>query len=390
MLGRLQLKTLANLKVLFVAVLFALLTAAGLTFMSDKSETSEWRPGTPLPKERVKVGVIHVSDITNATSGYAYAHDIGIRAMRAEMGLKTGQILRKFNISDANFAATEHAMRECVMRGVNVVIATSWNHMDVCEKLAKEYAGVLFAHSSGTKHNETNFTNYFGRIYQPRYLSGIAAGLRTKNGKIGYVAAMGRESSQVTSGLNAFALGVERVNRDAQVLVKVTYRWYDPMGERQAARELIAEGCDVIAQHTNTSAPQIEAQRAGVWGIGYNSDMKREAPKAVITSVVWNWGLYYTHLVKSVVDGSFTTAPYLGDLKNGMVGLAPLDESLLPPGVAETVLAAEKRIKSGEFDVFEGVMETNDGHFVGREGARLSYEEIVSAVNWYYRNVVEL
>jgi basic membrane protein A len=381
---------LANLKAVFAAVLFALLAAAGLTFMSDKSETSEWRPGTPLPKERVKVGVIHVSDITDAISGYAYAHDMGIRAMQAELGLKTRQIFRKFNISDTNFAATEHAIRECVMKGANIIIATSWNHMDVCEKLAKEYAGVLFAHGSGIKHNETNFTNYFGRIYQPRYLSGIVAGMRTVTGKIGYVAALGKDNSEVTSGLNAFALGVESVNPKARVYVKVTHRWYDPAGEAEAARTLIEAGCDVIAQHTNTSTPQIEAQRAGVWGIGYNSDMKREAPRAVITSVVWNWGFYYTHLVKSVVDGSFTTAPYLGDLENDMVGLALLDESLLPPGVAEAVIAAEKRIKSGEFDVFEGVMETNDGRFMGREKARLSYEEIMSTVNWYYRNVVEL
>jgi basic membrane protein A len=388
LLWKLTLK--ANLKVIFAATLIALLTAAGLTFMGDKSRATEWRPGTPLAKERLKIGVIHVSDVKNTLSGYAYAHDIGINAARTELGLKYDQIIRKFNVSDTNFAATEHAMRECVMAGVNVIIATSWNHMGICEKLAKEYPGVLFAHGSGIRRNETNFTNYFGRIYQPRYLSGIVAGMKTVTGKIGYVAAMGKDNSEVTSGLNAFALGVESVNPNARVYVKVTHRWYDPPGEKAAAQALIEKGCDVIAQHTNTPAPQIEAQSAGVWGVGYNSDMKNEAPNAVLTSVVWNWGVYYARLMNSVVDGSFNTAPYLGDLDDGIVGLTPLDESLSPPGAAEAVAAMEKRIRRGEFDVFEGVMETDDGRFVGREGARLSYEEISSAVNWYYRNVIEL
>lgn len=37
--------------------------------------------------------------------------------------------------------------------------------------------------------NDVNFNNYFGAIYQARYLSGIAAGMKTQTNKIGYVAA---------------------------------------------------------------------------------------------------------------------------------------------------------------------------------------------------------
>lgn len=39
--------------------------------------------------------------------------------------------------------------------------------------------------------NDTNFNNYFGRIYQARYLTGVAAGLKSLemgNNSIGYVA----------------------------------------------------------------------------------------------------------------------------------------------------------------------------------------------------------
>jgi len=145
----------------------------------------------------------------------------------------------------------------------------------------------------------------------------------------------------------------------------------------------------VIAQYCDTTNPQIMAQEAGMWGIGYNSDMWHDAPDAVVTSVIWNWGVYYTHLVQSVINGTFTTTPYYGDLNDGLVGLAPFNEPLLPAGAAEAVAAARGKIVSGEFGVFEGALETNDGQVVGVQGHRWSDEEIAHTMRWYYHNVVE-
>ncbi|MDR1242119.1 MAG: BMP family ABC transporter substrate-binding protein [Deltaproteobacteria bacterium] len=357
--------------------------------MTDKKDVkAEWSPGVPIEKESVKIGVIHVSDPENEKSGYAYAHYLGIREMQSEIGLRDDQIIRKINVSDTDTAATELAIRQCIEEGANIIIATSWWHMDACEKLSGEYPSVIFAHATGNKHNNTNFTNYFGRIYQARYLSGIVAGLLTMTNKIGYVAAMGVENSEVTGGIDAFAIGVESVNPDARVYVQVTYRWLDPAGESRAARELIAERCDVIAQHCNTPNPQIEAQRAGVWGIGFNSDMENDAPDATVVSVVWNWGVYYSYLVKSVINGTFTTSPYVGDIKNGMVGLSALNERILPHGVSDAVNAAREKIESGQFGVFDGVMETNDGKSIGESGKTLSDAEI-AGIDWYYRGIIQ-
>ncbi|MCL1890389.1 MAG: BMP family ABC transporter substrate-binding protein, partial [Desulfovibrionaceae bacterium] len=285
------------------AFLIVLALAAAFLLFGPGFPEKDWKPGRPLAKELVKIGVIHVSGVEGASGGYAHAHDLGIREMLEAAGLAESQILRAVGAPGADPPVIEDAMRECIEWGANVIIATSWAHMAACEKLAGEYPGIIFANASGIKRNAVNFTNYFGRIYQPRYLSGIAAGLRTAAGKIGYVAAMGRDNREVTIGINAFALGVEMVNPEARIHVRTLESWLDPENEALAARSLIAAGCDVIAQHCDTPAPQIEAQRAGVWGIGYNSDMKADAPKAVIASVVWNWGTYYTRLIKSVIDG---------------------------------------------------------------------------------------
>jgi basic membrane protein A len=262
--------------------------------------------------------------------------------------------------------------------------------MNVCEKLAAEYPGVVFAHASGYKSNESNFTNYFGRVYQARYLSGIAAGLLTKSGKLGYVAAMDKTNSEVTGGLDAFALGVESVNPDARMYVRGTNSWFDPAGEQQAALRLLEEGCDVIAQHCDTSVPQLEAEKAGVWGIGYNSDMSADAPNAVLTSVIWNWHVYYTYLINGIMDGSFTTTPYFGGLAEGMVDITPLSGKLSAPEIAQAVADARERLLNGKTDVFYGVMETNGGQKIGVPDNSLPDDEITGGIDWYYRNVIEL
>jgi basic membrane protein A len=358
--------------------------------MAFLSCQKEWKPGMPLAKEKIKVGVIHITDPFAEQSGYAYAHQIGIDEMKLNVGLDDAQVLYKINVSDDDPLHVESAIRELIAQGANIVIATSWGYMETCEKLAAEFPSVVFAHASGLKHNSTNFTNYFGRVYQARYLSGILAGAQTKTGKIGYVAAMGKDNSEVTGGINAFAMGVEKVNPDARVYVKVTHSWYDPMGEAAAARSLIAAACDVIAQHCDTPIPQLEAEKAGVWGIGYNSDMTANAPKAVLASVLWHWGVYYTSLVFNVINGTFTTTPWFGSLKDGIVSLSPLNEAFRLE--QETILMFDEmrgRIESGSFDVFTGVMETNDGRHIGKAGENLPDNEIQGDINWYYHTVIE-
>ena len=351
----------------------------------------EWKPGMPLAIENIKIGVIHISDPFAEASGYAYAHQIGIEEMQRNLGLADSQILYRNNVDYVGPMGIENAIRGLITQGVNIIIATSWGYMEECERLSAEYPGVVFAHASGYRYNNTNFTNYFGRHHEARYLAGIIAGLKTETNKIGFVAAWGRENSEVSGGLNAFAMGVERVNPEADICVRITNSWFDPMGEAAATRALVEAGCDIIAQHVNTASPQIEAERAGVWGIGFNTDMSIDAPGAVLTSVLWQWGVYYTFLVQSVIDGSFTTEPWYGSLADGIVDLAPLSGIVQWDTESLRILNEERqRIESGTFNVFSGVMETNDGRIIGSEGSNLTDREIQFGIDWHYRTISEL
>ena len=339
-----------------------------------------------VPKEELKVGVMHITAPAEG-SGYTYTHDLGIQGMQKNLGLSDDQIIRKINVADTDATQIETAMRECIEEGAQLIFATSWGYMDICEALAEEFPDVIFSHGTGYKSNGTNFNNYFGRIYQSRYLTGIAAGLKTKTNKIGYVAAQNQENAEVTGGCDAFAMGVASVNPDAQVYVKVTGSWFDPEGEKQAAEALIAEGCDVIGQHCDTANPALAAEEHGVWAVGYNSDMAEKAPKSVLTSTMWDWSVYYTAATQAVIDGTWTGENYFGDMKDGLVVMAPLTD-LCEEGTQEKVDEAKEKILSGEWDVFTGPIEDNEGNVILAEGETLSDSDITGGIHWYYKNVV--
>ena len=342
--------------------------------------------GKGIAKENIKVGVLLISDPAEG-SGYSYTHDIGIQGMQENLGLSDSQIVRKLNIDDGDAKAVEKALQECVDEGCNVIFTTSWGYMKPTADMAEKYPDVYFSHGTGYMSNGKNFNNYFGRIYQARYLSGIVAGMNTKTNKIGYVAAQDSTNSEVTGGIDAFALGVYSVNPDAVIHVKVTNSWYDPAAEKAATEKLLAMGCDVMSQHCDTPYPQTLAQEKGVYGIGYNSDMSKETPKSCLCSVIWNWSAYYTSAVKSIIDGTWDGSNYYGGMSEGLVEITDLADFCVK-GTQEKVDDASLLILSGKFNVFDGVMQTNDGKTVGEAGKTLDDATITGGINWYYKNVV--
>lgn len=350
---------------------------------TNTAETTAAAAG--IAKEDIKVGVLYISDPAEG-SGYSYTHDLGIQGMQENLGLSSDQIVRKI-VDDSDAQATEASIRECIDEGCNVIFSTSWGYMETTAAMAEEYPDIYFSHGTGYMSNGKNFNNYFGRIYQARYLSGIVAGMNTKSNLIGYVAAQDSSNSEVTGGIDAFAIGVASVNPDAKINVIITNSWYDPEKEEAASRQLLDMGCDVMAQHCDTAYPQTLAQERGVYGIGYNSDMSKETPDSCLTSVIWNWSAYYTSAVKSIIDGSWDGSNYYSGMAEGLVGITNL-ASFAAEGTQEKVDEATAAILSGQSNVFDGVMTTNTGETIGQEGSTLDDATITGGINWYYHNVV--
>lgn len=388
--------------------ILALILAAAMVFClvscGNNDAAQDGTGAAGIAKDKIKVGVIHIGDPADG-SGYSFAHDQGIVGMQKNIGLSDDQIVRKLNIADDSPSAVREAIEACIAEGCNIIFGTSYGYMDTMEELAAEYPDVYFSHGTGYKSNDKNFNNYFGRIYQARYLAGIAAGMKTQSNKIGYVAAYGTELAETCSGINAFTLGVQSVNPEAKVYVKTLNSWYDPANETAYADALIDMGCDVIAQHCDTANPQIAAQKKNVWGCGYNSDMTPEAPKAHLTAPIWHWDVYYTAAVQAVIDGKWKEfGNYFAGIKEGFVGISPLSDNCAP-GTKEAIDQVTALFDEGGWDVFSGVklgfdngkltktdaeLKDNAGNVIRKAGEGSVEDGVITGTMDYFVEGVEL
>ncbi|MDR1796736.1 MAG: BMP family ABC transporter substrate-binding protein [Clostridiales Family XIII bacterium] len=327
------------------------------------SGASEEPAATP-----VKVGFIYIGAIDDG--GYTQAQHAGTEALKEALGDKVETAYLE-GIDDTNTQAAQDAAKQLIDQGCSVIIGTSFGFGEGLFELAEsgDYDDIIFLHFSGSNINDTNFGNYFGAMEEPRYLTGIIAGMQTETNKIGYVAAY--PYTEVKIGINALALGAQSVNPDATVQVVYINSWYDPAAEKAAAEALLAQGCDVIAQHADTPGPQIAAASAGKLCIGYNLDNSglEGLEDAFLTAPTWHHDVFLVPTIQAIIDGTWTPESYYGSLADGYVDLAPLTANVTEEAKAK-VAEVRAQFEAGE-PVFVGPIEDNAGNVVVAEGESL-------------------
>jgi basic membrane protein A len=337
-------------------VAFALVAAAcgsddsstETTVASEGTETTVASAGTETTAasatgEPLKVAFVHVGPV--ADKGWSWAHDQGAQFIKGELGDGV-EITTLESIAEGSDA--QRVFEDLASKGNTLIFGTSFGYMDPMLAAAENYPDTVFMHATGYKTSD-NMGNYFGAAEEARYLSGMAAGAATETNLIGYVAAF--PIPEVLRGINAFTLGVQEVNLDAEVQVVWTSTWFDPPIEGTAAQSLLDAGADVIAMHQDSAAPGQAAEADGAGWVGYNTDMTEFAPNAWLTAAIWDWGPFYLATVNQVIDGTWASEAVYGTMADGMVALAPFGDSV-DQATQDLILERESEIKAGAFVVF--------------------------------------
>jgi basic membrane protein A len=277
--------------------------------------------------------------------GWQWAHDQGRRAVESEFDWIETTIFQK---DDPDGSARRFA--QYAQRGFDIIFATSFDYMDPVASVAPDYPDVVFEHCSGYKERE-NMGRYFGRMYEPRYLTGIAAGMLTEKDEIGYVAAF--EIPEVIRGINAFGRGVSSVNPAATINVEYTQSWNEAQVEIESANRLLDLGVDVMSQHQNYPTVAETAADAGIWAFGYNSPMGELVGENYVTSPIWNWGVFYKQAVQEVFDGTWEADSYWRGLESGIVDLSEWGPNV-PQSAINQIEAKRKELENGETTVWAG------------------------------------
>lgn len=357
---------------------FLVLLLSAVLFLASCSSGEKGSEKASDSGKPTTIGFIYVGPVGDG--GYTYAHDQGRLYLEKELGEKVKTIYKES--VEETVPAVEAEIRNMVDQGATIIFTTSFGFMEGTKKAAAEFPHVTFFHCSGYEKAE-NMSNYFGRIYEARYLTGIVAGMKTKANKIGYVGAF--PIPEVIRGINAFTLGAQSVNPAVTVKVVWTNTWYDPAKEKEAAISLLDAGVDIISQHQDTTGPQQAAEERGAFAVGYNTDMSASAPKANLTSAVWNWGPYYASRVKSVLEGNFKSESYWEGFHDSVVDISPLTANA-PAEAKDKVEEIKKQLIEQKFHVFTGPIYDQDGNKKVKAGETMTDEALLN-FDWFVKGV---
>lgn len=363
-------------------------TAAESTAAESTGETAE-KVGEGVDVKDLKVGFIFIGD---ENEGYTAAHYAGAKGMQEALGLSDDQIIIKWNIPEDE--TCYDAAVDLADQGCNIVFANSFGHESYILQAAAEFPDVQFCHATGYQaagSGLANMHNYFTSIYESRYVSGVVAGMKLNEmiadgkitedtAKVGYVGAY--PYAEVISGFTSFFLGVRSQCPSATMEVKYTNSWASFDLEKECAESLIADKCVLISQHADTTGAPSTCEDKKVPCVGYNVDMTTVAPDAALTSPTNNWGVYYTHAVQCVLDGTAIETDWCQGFAEGAVDITPINEAVAAEGTDAKVTEVENAIKDGSLHVFDTSAFTVNGSsledLIAEGGDYAKYADYVS------------
>jgi len=335
--------------------------------------------GTMAAEAKVKACFIYVGPIGDF--GWSYQHHQGaLEAQKALGGEEQVELAYLESVPEG--ADAERAIERFARSGCKIIFTTSFGYMDATNTVAKKFPDVKFEHATGFKRESPNVATYNSRFYEGRYVQGIIAAKLSKAGVAGYIASF--PIPEVVMGIDAFVLGAQSVNPDFKVKVVWANTWFDPGKEADAAKALIDQGVDIITQHTDSTAPMQVAHERGIKAFGQASDMIKFGPETQLTSIVDDWGPYYTKRIKAVIDGNWEQIDIWGGMKEGHVVMAPYTN--MPDDVKKAAEEAQAKITSGEFNPFTGPIAKQDGSEWLKAG-EVAEDGVLLGLNFYVKGV---
>jgi basic membrane protein A and related proteins len=305
--------------------------------------------------DKVKACFVYVGPIGDG--GWTFQHEQGRLALKAAYGDKVETAYQE-NVPEG--ADAERVLTQMALSGCNIIFTTSFGYMDQTNAVAAKFPNVMFEHATGYKRDSANVSTYNARFYEGRAVQGHIAGKMTKSNKIGYIASF--PIPEVIMGINSYYLHAKKANPAVELSVVWAFTWFDPAKEADAAKALIDQGVDVIASHTDSTAPLAEAAKTNgaVIGFGQASDMTEYKDGPRVSSIIDNWAPYYIKRVGALLDGTYAQADAWEGIAGGEVTIGEITAAV-PADVKAEAEALRDAIAAGTYHPFTGPINKQDG-----------------------------
>lgn len=328
--------------------IISLIMVLSLTLVGCGSTATPNSATTNNKNANFKVGLVTDVGGLNDHSFNALAYQ-GLQKAKQDLGVTTSVVESKqmtdYETNLSNFAQQKY----------NLVIAVGYLMHDAVVKVAKEYPNTKFMIIDSEITGMPNVSSALFKTELCGYLVGVMAGAMEKtsgiphlNGKntVGIVGGMA--IPPVNDYIAGFIQGAKSVDPNINIQLKYTGAFTDPVGGKQMAQTMIANGADILFPVAGATGNGVidAAKQAGIYAIGVDANQNYLAPNNVMTSAIKGVDVATYDSIKDTLNNQFKTGDVYYDLANNGVGYAtPI--AVVPQAVLAKVQAAANKIKDG-------------------------------------------
>ena len=305
-------------------------------------------------------------------SAWNYWHNLG----RLEAEEKLGGKLETTACIVPSRSDFEETVERLIKDGYTAFFATSPVMLNSTIQPALTHPDIRFLCCS-LLSSYTNIRTYYIRFYEAKFLLGLAAGILSDNGKIGYIADFPIYGSP--SAVNAFALGARMVNPKAKIYMNwFSASWYDDK------QPFLDPEIRVICNRDIT-APKYDARDYGLY-------VRKGRSIVNMATLVPRWGLFYRLICEMILNGTFNPAENRQNATNYWWGIGShiLDVAFsarFDPYAARIIHHFRQELKEGSFTPFEGEIRDQAGNLRCEADRRLTPAEIL-CMDYLVDNVI--
>ena len=294
---------------------------------------------------------------------------------------------------------------EMIAQGARLILVTSESLADGAREAALRHPDVAFLAAGSDlawrdgRHFTAppNLSTVMGRMEYGRMLSGFAAGMTTRTGRIGYVGPLINEETRRLAAAtflgarHAWCAVRGRAAKELSFKVVWIGFWFNLPGQTldpsRVTDELIESGHDVILSGIDTVEALTEAAKyrqrgREVWAGPYDYEKACDlAPAAALGVCYFNWAPAYAKAIRLVREGRWTqyfdwNAPDWRDINSASSAVGFRKGSALAPGNAAALDTFVRQLGDGSLNLFRGPLRLQDGTLYLREGETASDTQI--------------
>ena len=332
-------------------------------------------PAIPILNSIFRPGKIRAAFLFNRSiedSAWNYWHNLGRLEAEEKLGDKV-ETTTRIVPSRADFS---DEINDLIGEGYTAIFATSPVMLNSSIRPALEHPDVHFLCCS-LLSNYKNIRTYYIRFYEAKFLLGLAAGILSDNGKIGYIADFPIHGTP--SAANAFALGARMVNPKAKIYLNwFSASWFDAKNPFEDPEIRVICNRDI-------TAPNHTARDYGLY--------LRSGDEIInMATLIPRWGLFYRTIIEMIQNGTFnpsenrqTVTNYWWGLGSSIVDVA--FSSRFDPYAARIINHFRQELKEDTFSPFEGEIRDQGGTLRCEADRRLTPAEIL-CMDYLVDNVV--